>query len=235
MSCVVAAQIHPVLEIKIIPTQVAHKNDSRSRSPPRADCLLSMIRSLTVDDDYFTRRALRATCIQRSPLDDFHPQASEIVPGLFVCDAYTASSPAIIDGLGITHVASVLKRAWYQYPREIEHICIPIDDTRQASLLGYLDHTMAWMQDALRRKGRVMVHCVWGMSRSASVAIAYLMVTEHMSLEDALKLVKSKRQVVRPNSGFLAQLKVYEKVLRAREKRRRECERMFDTIKLYDD
>ncbi|PCH43952.1 phosphotyrosine protein [Wolfiporia cocos MD-104 SS10] len=202
--------------------QIAFKENtmlSQRESPPRADSLVSMLRSLTVDDDYFERRALRAACIRRTPLDDFHPQASEIVPGLFVCDVYTATSPAISRGLGITHVVSVVKDNYPRFPRSMKHISIPIDDSREAELLGYLDYTVEWITSALQRKGRVMVHCIWGMSRSASVAIAYIMAAKHIPLENALKLVVARREVVKPNSGFMQQLKVYEHILRIREQK----------------
>ncbi|KAH9928763.1 protein-tyrosine phosphatase-like protein [Amylocystis lapponica] len=149
--------------------------------------------------------------------NDFLPQASEIIPGLFVCDMYTATSPAVLTALGITHIVSCIKPALPTRMAGIQQICIPIDDSKQADLLGYLDYAVYWMAKAMRTKGNVVVHCMWGMSRSASIAIAYLIAVERMSLESALRLVRSKRQVVRPNAGFLRQLQVYEKVTRLRE------------------
>lgn len=184
-----------------------------------------MLRSLTVDD-FFQRRALRNTCTQRSPLDDFFPQASEIIPGLFVADLYTATSPAVVKELEITHVVSVVQKPDWRYPRNIKHLCVPVEDRTDEDLLRYLDYTVPWIRDALARKnGRVLVHCVWGMSRSASVVVAYLIAARSMSLDEALRIVRGRRRIARPNSGFMEQLKVYERVTRmreAQEKRRRE-------------
>ena len=194
----------------------------RTPSPPRADCIVSMIRSLTVDDDYFERRALRTTCTQKNPVDDFPPQYSEIIPGLFVADMYTATSAAVIRELGITHVVSVLKDGCPHYPQNLQHICVPIEDKRSAEILGHLDSITEWIQRALANGGQVMVHCVWGMSRSASFAIAFLMANRRMSLDDALKHVVARRKIVKPNSGFMHQLRVYELMLRGREARRRQ-------------
>ncbi|TFK87010.1 phosphatases II [Polyporus arcularius HHB13444] len=184
-----------------------------------------MLRSLTVDD-FFQRRALRNTCTQRSPLDDFFPQASEIIPGLFVADLYTATSPAVVKELEITHVVSVVQKPDWRYPRNIKHLCVPVEDRTDEDLLRYLDYTVPWIRDALAREnGRVLVHCVWGMSRSASVVVAYLIAARSMSLDEALRIVRGRRRIARPNSGFMEQLKVYERVTRmreAQEKRRRE-------------
>ncbi|KAI0717216.1 protein-tyrosine phosphatase-like protein [Cerioporus squamosus] len=217
----------PVLDVDVLPlehTPPATLVPER-RSPPRADTVVSMLRSLTVDD-YFQRRALRNTCTQRSPVDDFLPQASEIIPGLFVADLYTATSPAVLKQLGITHVVSVIREPDFRYPRNIKHLCVPVEDRTDEDLLRYLDYTVPWIRKALARQdGRVLVHCVWGMSRSASVVVAYLIAVRCMSLDEALRIVRARRRIARPNSGFMAQLKVYERVMRmreAQEKRRRE-------------
>ena len=49
------------------------------------------------------------------------------------------------------------------------------------------------------------MHCVQGVSRSATLVIAFLMIKRHMTVQDALRLVRSKREVC-PNPGFLQQL-----------------------------
>ena len=56
-----------------------------------------------------------------------------------------------------------------------------------------------------------MIHCVLGVSRSASLLIAYLMKYKNMSLKTAYDFVSSKRPCVRPNPGFWRQLTDYEK------------------------
>jgi protein-tyrosine phosphatase len=59
----------------------------------------------------------------------------------------------------------------------------------------------------------VLVHCAAGVSRSASFVIAYLMRVEKMKYVDAYQSVKTKRQIIRPNSGFVKQLREYERGL----------------------
>jgi protein-tyrosine phosphatase len=74
----------------------------------------------------------------------------------------------------------------------------------------YLDKAAAANQS-------VLVHCVQGISRSASFVIAYLMYrslsstattspTTRLSLRDALTHTRDRRSIVSPNRGFLRQL-----------------------------
>jgi len=46
------------------------------------------------------------------------------------------------------------------------------------------------------------VHCAAGVSRSASIVIAYLMKINHWTFENAYSFVKSKRKIIDPNFGF---------------------------------
>merc|ERR1719195_2500391 len=68
---------------------------------------------------------------------------------------------------------------------------------------------------AVTAGGLVVVNCYMGLSRSASVVIAYLMTKHDMSFDRALGFVKKSR-LVRPNEGFVKQLKDLELSLKRR-------------------
>ena len=52
--------------------------------------------------------------------------------------------------------------------------------------------------------------CTAGISRSATICIAYLMKNEGMGLEEAFALVKEARKFIKPNPGFMKFLEKYE-------------------------
>ena len=62
-------------------------------------------------------------------------------------------------------------------------------------------------------EGKVLVHCAVGVSRSATLVLAYLMIRQNLTLVDAIKTVKDHRGVI-PNRGFLRQLNGLDIILR---------------------
>lgn len=58
--------------------------------------------------------------------------------------------------------------------------------------------------------GRVLVHCQAGISRSATICLAYLMHTQRFRLDEAFNFVKQRRNVISPNLAFMGQLLQYE-------------------------
>ena len=52
-----------------------------------------------------------------------------------------------------------------------------------------------------------------GVSRSSTVALAYVMETERIPLEHAYERLKLSRPAVQPNPGFMSQLAAFQKQL----------------------
>lgn len=64
------------------------------------------------------------------------------------------------------------------------------------------------------RHGAVLVNCAVGMSRSPAFIIAFLMKTQHLTLNEAFVAVKRARPKINPNASFMHQLQEYEHTLR---------------------
>jgi len=141
----------------------------------------------------------------------FSPQATKIIPGVFIADFATASNPSTLKRLKVTHVISLMPREIEPPANDgLERLWITIADTPAANILEKFEQTTQFIKDALAQNGRVLVHCLQGISRSPTIVCAYLIATRFITAKQAIKLVQSKRKVVDPNTGFREQLQKYE-------------------------
>lgn len=89
------------------------------------------------------------------------------------------------------------------------HKWIPAEDSDDFRLIRFFDEAADYIHDHLR-KGNVLVHCYAGISRSASIVIAYLIKYHGFSTERALKTIQQSRMQAQPNNGFIRQLRDFE-------------------------
>uniref|UniRef100_A0A6B2LHY7 protein-tyrosine-phosphatase n=1 Tax=Arcella intermedia TaxID=1963864 RepID=A0A6B2LHY7_9EUKA len=141
----------------------------------------------------------------------YHTDASLIIPNLWLGAASAAQHEIFLKQARIGTVISI-HMAQAFLPDRFNHTIIPLEDHPFSALLPELDATYESITLALNSGSAVLVHCVAGASRSASVVIAYMMKSRGWTYEEAYDFVKEKRRVVEPNSGFVAQLKLYQKM-----------------------
>lgn len=56
---------------------------------------------------------------------------------------------------------------------------------------------------------KILFHCYAGISRSTSLAIAYIGKTYRLKYDDIFPIIKAKRNIIQPNPGFVKALKTY--------------------------
>lgn len=86
---------------------------------------------------------------------------------------------------------------------------VSIMDLPDADIISHFDECFGFIDTALDSGGRILVHCMAGVSRAASIVIGYLMKVKNMDFQTAFNHVKAKRPSIRPNDGFMHQLQNY--------------------------
>ena len=91
-------------------------------------------------------------------------------------------------------------------------ITVGINDHPDENMLSLLVSIIPRLMNMYHENNniRILFHCYAGVSRSSSVAIAYLMFVHNLSLRQALEFAHSKRNIIRPNPGFLNALQMFE-------------------------
>ena len=115
--------------------------------------------------------------------------------------------------LRITHILNITKEHPCAFPDRIQYLTVEVDDENTANLLREFSSIIQFMTEAMVEDGRVLVHCNLGVSRSATVVIAYLMCTRKWTLKDTYNFVKERRPIMHPNRGFVHQLSRFEEML----------------------
>ncbi|PRW33102.1 Dual specificity phosphatase 12 [Chlorella sorokiniana] len=144
----------------------------------------------------------------------------EVAPGLFIGGIASLDH---LQQLHITHVVSVVNEPATVTHAQLEgrqrHL-VDVADTEETNLLQHLPAAVAFVAAALSSSGsgsgsssggnRVLIHCAQGVSRSAAVAVAYLMArSPGLEPEAALAALRQKYPAASPNAGFMRQLELF--------------------------
>ena len=129
---------------------------------------------------------------------------------LYLGNYYSATQKEELKKRGVTHILMVGYLLHEFYPDSFEYGNIEIEDDERENIFRYFYTCINFIE-----KSKICyVHCQAGVSRSASIVIAYVMYKLKLNFDEALKYVKEKREYIYPNDGFRLQLKDLDKVLK---------------------
>uniref|UniRef100_A0A8C8RB90 Dual specificity phosphatase 27, atypical n=1 Tax=Pelusios castaneus TaxID=367368 RepID=A0A8C8RB90_9SAUR len=150
--------------------------------------------------------------------------ADEVWPNVFIAEKSVAVNKGRLKRLGITHVLNAAHGTGvYTGPDfynglNIQYLGIEVDDFPEMDISKHFHQAAEFLDEALLTyRGKILVSSEMGISRSAVLVAAYLMIFHHMTILEALMTIRKKRAIY-PNSGFLKQLReLNEKLLEERE------------------
>lgn len=87
----------------------------------------------------------------------------------------------------------------------IDHMVIAVEDRPESNLQPHFQAVCNLIEKHRQLGGKTLVFCAQGISRSATLVLAYLISCKNLSLLDAFNFLR-KRRCVCPNVGFFRQL-----------------------------
>jgi protein-tyrosine phosphatase len=144
-----------------------------------------------------------------------HEPGRVLAEGLFIGSALSSRSRHVLT----THNISSIVNCATEIPNSFEedgglrYHSLPLEDDVDEDVACHVDSAVSFIRASLGEGRCVLVHCQAGISRSATVVLAFLIKDRRMSLRSAFDLVREVRPEIQPNSGFfryLSQLEVAE-------------------------
>ena len=111
--------------------------------------------------------------------------------------------------MGITHIINLAAAEGYpnQFPFHFTYIKVVVKDSETEPIYTKFQKCNHFISQALRNpKHKVFIHCHAGISRSPTIALAYIIYDKQCSYQKALDLVRNFRFMIKPNPGFEMQL-----------------------------
>jgi protein-tyrosine phosphatase len=121
---------------------------------------------------------------------------SEIMPQLFLGGQYSLRRLNKMHKMGITAVVNMRTTAIHKKDLALKILNLPTED-KCAPSIAQLKKGVEFMDEEIKKGGKVYVHCKWGEGRGPTMAIAYLIYTG-LTYSDAYILVKKVRTFINP-------------------------------------
>jgi protein phosphatase slingshot len=94
----------------------------------------------------------------------------------------------------------------FPHDPELMYLKVPVIDKPTANIAKHFDRAIEFIDESIKLRKGVLIHCAFGISRSSTLVCAYLIKKHGMSVNAAIAHVKARRPKANPNSGFLLQL-----------------------------
>ncbi|XP_067092311.1 uncharacterized protein [Osmerus mordax] len=173
---------------------------------------------------------------------------NQVWPNVYIGNEVAARDKATLHSLGITHVVnaaheppqkgpepcfSVNTGPYFYRDMSVDYYGVEADDAVDFILSPFFYPVARYIRAALAMEGHVFVHCLMGVSRSATLVLAFLMISEGLRLQEAAAAVRQHRDIF-PNPGFLLQLHRLDASLE-RERRRIQAKKLSQSDSTYQE
>lgn len=142
---------------------------------------------------------------------EYQDVCSTIIPGLVYLSGHrVANDLEKLQELSIRHVVRIGDKQdllVYDTHPDIEYYTIEIKDSVRSHFTPSMLHEV--IEFITSATTPVLIHCLAGVSRSATVAMAYLIKVHKKSYLEARNEVQEKRPCVSPNTTFLKDLQLF--------------------------
>ncbi|NWU91563.1 DUS27 phosphatase, partial [Upupa epops] len=228
LSSAVAAKqiINEELKTKDVKVDSVHPRMFESAQQLMVEDLYNRVKEKIDDTSLFNTPCVMdlQRALMKDRLETPRDAVDEVWPNVFIAEKSVAVNKSRLKRMGITHVLNAAHGTGvYTGPDfynglDIQYLGIEVDDFPDMDISKHFRPAAEFLDEALLTyRGKILVSSEMGISRSAVLVAAYLMIYHHMTILEALMTLRKKRAIY-PNDGFLKQLReLNEQLLEERE------------------
>jgi len=215
--------------------QTESKNKSRNKTKLRIKSKAKYEKEKENEHDTPTPDTLNKT----ESLQTKAESMQEVLPNIYMGPSSVAQDLAALQKNEISHILAIGWDLKAHFPDQFEYLLInKVEDRPGFFLLPYFPQAFEFMDRCLvgndgtitttnnnnnnsgssssngkkiKNNNRIFVHCHKGLSRSASIIIAYEMKQHQRSFESVYNDVRKSRSFIMPNIGFQVQLQAFHR------------------------
>ena len=159
-----------------------------------------------LNEDYNLKDSERKKIIS----DYYSKHLSEIIPNFLYISSYNATkNKALLEKNKITHIincAADFCENVFESENKYTYLSFYLKDHVSENIECIFYECIKFIDNVKDKGGRVLVHCIQGISRSVTLVMAYLIYKNKLTYDKAFNIVQSKREISSPNFGFSIQL-----------------------------
>ena len=159
-----------------------------------------------LNEDYSLKDSERKKIIS----DYYSKHLSEVIPNFLYLSSYNATkNKSLLEKNKITHIincAADFCENVFESENKYTYLSFYLKDHVLENIECIFYECIKFIDNVKEKGGRVLVHCIQGISRSVTLVMAYLIYKNKLTYDKAFNIVQSKREISSPNFGFSIQL-----------------------------
>ena len=107
---------------------------------------------------------------------------------------------------GISHVLNVAQQLPNMFTCHFQYEKLDLLDNEECDIRSAMPRAVEFIRNIENSNGRVLIHCISGVSRSVTVLVMYLMMEHRLPLKESYDYIKKCRPFIGPNESFKLQM-----------------------------
>lgn len=134
----------------------------------------------------------------------------EVDPNLYLGNLSHSFFFNTLNGCRIRGIVNVTNESPnYYLGQDIDYFNIHIGDLNNADITEFLEQSYEFINRHISKGENVLVHCVFGRSRSVAICVYYLMKKYNLSFDEAYRKIECKKYFVNINRSFVDQINTH--------------------------